>query len=231
MEGRDFRKIEIVIEALRRHKEFQELLGGINPFLIYRTDTGTVLARGYTDSSRRRQKRMRSARDMDWSGIRWSSRQIALLQAPTSDSRVEGWTTPPTTTQASVDASRCESTQTAAQQIWIDSWLGSVLKTGFYMGPKVQSISTRSGKWFPLLKKIAPKKSLKGWGINNWVVLSIPQNPFLPWKLLWEEGASGRGAPFFIWGCKKAEIAFSTISSDEVLALRAWIILKVCEEF
>ena len=46
MEGRDFRKIEIVIEALRRHKEFQELLEGVNPFLIYRTDTGAVLARG-----------------------------------------------------------------------------------------------------------------------------------------------------------------------------------------
>ena len=46
MEGRDFRKIEIVIEALRRHKEFQQLLEGVNPFLIYRTDTGAVLARG-----------------------------------------------------------------------------------------------------------------------------------------------------------------------------------------
>ena len=46
MEGRGFRKIEIVIEALRRHKEFQELLEGVNPFLIYRTDTGAVLARG-----------------------------------------------------------------------------------------------------------------------------------------------------------------------------------------
>ena len=46
MEGRDFRKIEIVVEALRRHKEFQQLLEGVNPFLIYRTDTGAVLARG-----------------------------------------------------------------------------------------------------------------------------------------------------------------------------------------
>ena len=46
MEGKDFRKMEIVIEALRRHKEFQELLEGVNPFLIYRTDTGVVLARG-----------------------------------------------------------------------------------------------------------------------------------------------------------------------------------------
>ena len=46
MEGRDFRKIEVVIEALRQHKEFQQLLEGVNPFLIYRTDTGTVLARG-----------------------------------------------------------------------------------------------------------------------------------------------------------------------------------------
>ena len=45
MEGRDFRKIEIVIEALRRHKEFQELLEGVNPFLIYRTDTGASVSK------------------------------------------------------------------------------------------------------------------------------------------------------------------------------------------
>lgn len=46
MDGKDFRKIEAVIQALRRHMEFQRLLEGVNPFLIYRTDTGTVLARG-----------------------------------------------------------------------------------------------------------------------------------------------------------------------------------------
>lgn len=45
MEGRDFRIIEIVIEAFRRHKEFQQLLEGVSPFLIYRTDTNVVLAR------------------------------------------------------------------------------------------------------------------------------------------------------------------------------------------
>ena len=38
MDGKDFRKIEVVIEALRRHKEFQQLLEGVNPFLIYRTE-------------------------------------------------------------------------------------------------------------------------------------------------------------------------------------------------
>ena len=46
MDGKDFRKIDVVLEALRRHKEFQQLLEGVNPFLIYRTDTGAVLARG-----------------------------------------------------------------------------------------------------------------------------------------------------------------------------------------
>ena len=46
MEGRDFRKIDIIIEALRKHREFQQLLEGVNPFMIYRTDTNTVLARG-----------------------------------------------------------------------------------------------------------------------------------------------------------------------------------------
>ena len=46
MDGKDFRKIEIVIEALRKHKEFQELIEGVNPFVIYRADTNAVLARG-----------------------------------------------------------------------------------------------------------------------------------------------------------------------------------------
>lgn len=45
MEGSEFKKIKIIIEALRRHKEFQQLIEGSLPFLIYRTDTGVVLAR------------------------------------------------------------------------------------------------------------------------------------------------------------------------------------------
>ena len=46
MDGKDFRKITVVIEALRRHKEFQTLIESKEPFLIYHTETGRVLARG-----------------------------------------------------------------------------------------------------------------------------------------------------------------------------------------
>ena len=46
MDGKDFRKINIVIEALRRHRDFQLMMEGALPFIIYRADTGAVLARG-----------------------------------------------------------------------------------------------------------------------------------------------------------------------------------------
>ena len=46
MDGKDFRKITVVIEALRRHREFQILIESREPFLIYHTETGRVLARG-----------------------------------------------------------------------------------------------------------------------------------------------------------------------------------------
>ena len=39
-------KLERVIEAVRRHRELQDLIEGVNPFIVYRTDTGAVLARG-----------------------------------------------------------------------------------------------------------------------------------------------------------------------------------------
>lgn len=46
MDGKDFRKITVVVEALRRHTTFQTLIESKEPFLIYHTETGRVLARG-----------------------------------------------------------------------------------------------------------------------------------------------------------------------------------------
>jgi len=39
------KRAENIFEAVIRYKEFQRLLEGTLPFLIYRTDTGVVLAR------------------------------------------------------------------------------------------------------------------------------------------------------------------------------------------
>ena len=55
MDGRDFRKIQVVVEALKRHRTYQELLEGVTPFIIYRVDTGMILARNiytYEDAVR-----------------------------------------------------------------------------------------------------------------------------------------------------------------------------------
>lgn len=46
MDGKDFRQIQVVVEALRRHRTYQELLEGRNPFLIYKVSNRQVLAKG-----------------------------------------------------------------------------------------------------------------------------------------------------------------------------------------
>ena len=79
MEGRDFRKIEIVIEALRRHKEFQELLEGVNPFLIYRTDTGVVLARGIYgfEQAKAKANELRKRYKLKWETVKFKSERTS----------------------------------------------------------------------------------------------------------------------------------------------------------
>ena len=75
MTGKDFRKIEIVIEALRRHKEYQELAEGINPFLIYRTDTGAVLARGIYgfESAKAKANELRKRYGLKWEDVKFKA--------------------------------------------------------------------------------------------------------------------------------------------------------------
>jgi RecB family endonuclease NucS len=75
MEGKDFRKIEIVVEALRRHKEFQQLLEGVNPFMIYRTDTGAVLARGIYgfEQAKAKANELRKRYGLKWEQVRFNA--------------------------------------------------------------------------------------------------------------------------------------------------------------
>ena len=62
MEGKDFRQIEIVVEALKRHRNYQALLEGTTPFIIYRVDTGMILARTSTPLKMPKQRQTKSAR-------------------------------------------------------------------------------------------------------------------------------------------------------------------------
>ena len=39
-------RVDRVFEAVKRYRHFQELMEGTAPFVIYRVDNGTVLARG-----------------------------------------------------------------------------------------------------------------------------------------------------------------------------------------
>ena len=74
MDGKDFKKIEIVIEALRRHKAFQQLLEGSLPFMIYKVDTGQVLARGIYGYEQAKAKAMKSERlNLKWSEVRFKA--------------------------------------------------------------------------------------------------------------------------------------------------------------
>lgn len=75
MEGKDFRKIEIVIEALRKHREFQQLLEGVNPFLIYRTDTGAVLARGIYgfEAAKAKANEIRKRYGLKWEQVKFKA--------------------------------------------------------------------------------------------------------------------------------------------------------------
>ena len=75
MKGRDFKKIEIVIEALRRHKEFQQLLEGVSPFLIYRTDTNVVLARNIYgfEQAKAKANELRKRYGLKWEQVKFKA--------------------------------------------------------------------------------------------------------------------------------------------------------------
>lgn len=75
MDGKDFRRIEIVLEALRRHREFQQLLEGSSPFLIYRADTGVVLARGIYgyEAAKDKANELRKRYSLKWDQVKFKA--------------------------------------------------------------------------------------------------------------------------------------------------------------
>lgn len=75
MEGSDFKKIGIVIEALRKHRAFQQLLEGTLPFMIYRVDNGQVLARGIYgyEQAKAKSNEIRKRLNLKWSEVRFKA--------------------------------------------------------------------------------------------------------------------------------------------------------------
>ena len=75
MEGNDFKKIGIVIEALRKHRAFQQLLEGTLPFMIYRVDNGQVLARGIYgyEQAKAKSNEIRKRLNLKWSEVKFKA--------------------------------------------------------------------------------------------------------------------------------------------------------------
>jgi hypothetical protein len=67
------RKVEIVLEAFRRAKEWQDLMEGLTPFLIYRADTGVVLARGINgyEAAKEKATALRKAHGLKWDMVKF----------------------------------------------------------------------------------------------------------------------------------------------------------------
>jgi hypothetical protein len=91
MEGLEFKKIKIIIEALRRHKEFQQLIEGSLPFLIYRTDTGVVLARniyGY-EQAKEKAGEIRKKYSLKWDQVKFKADRKASGGSSSSAKRYD----------------------------------------------------------------------------------------------------------------------------------------------
>ena len=88
MTGNDFRKIDIVIEALRRHREFQQLIEGVSPFLIYRTDTGVVLARNIYgfEQAKAKANELRKRYGLKWDDVKFKADRTSQKKNSSSPS-------------------------------------------------------------------------------------------------------------------------------------------------
>lgn len=75
MDGNEFRKIDIVIEALRRHRTFQQLVEGVHPFIIYRADTGAVLAKGVYgfENAKAKANELRKKYNLKWENVKFKA--------------------------------------------------------------------------------------------------------------------------------------------------------------
>ena len=88
MNGRDFRRIEIIVEALRKHREFQELIEGVNPFVIYRADTNAVLARGIYgyEQAKNKANELRRKHNLKWDQVKFRVEKRKTKSYPSGNS-------------------------------------------------------------------------------------------------------------------------------------------------
>jgi len=85
-----------VIQALHKHKDFQKLIKGVNPFLIYRADTNVVPARGALmnkyEEAKTKANELRKKHNLRWNQVKFRAEKSRTPHTPLDV--VEGWTMP-----------------------------------------------------------------------------------------------------------------------------------------
>jgi hypothetical protein len=82
-------KVEIVREAFRRAREWQDLMEGLTPFLIYRADNGAVLARGINgyEAAKDKANALRKAHGLKWDQVKFRADRGAKSTSASSFGR------------------------------------------------------------------------------------------------------------------------------------------------
>ena len=80
------KKVEIVLEAFRRVRELRDLMEGLTPFLIYRADTGVVLARGVEgfEAAKSKASELRKKYGLKWDQVKFKADRSSKTHAASS---------------------------------------------------------------------------------------------------------------------------------------------------
>ena len=77
-------KIEMVMEAFHRHREWCQLMEGSLPFVIYRRDTNAILARGIVgyENAAQEANRQRKRLGLRWDQVHFKADRSIQKQSP-----------------------------------------------------------------------------------------------------------------------------------------------------
>ena len=80
------KRVEIVREAINRYRERCNLLEGTLPFLIYRTDNNTVLARGIYgyEATKDKANELRKKLGLKWDQVKFKADRSSQTKSPPS---------------------------------------------------------------------------------------------------------------------------------------------------
>lgn len=78
------RKIEMVMEAVHRHRQWCQLIEGAMPFVIYRTDTNAILVRGVVgyENAAQEANRQRKRLGLKWEQVKFKADRNYYKKSP-----------------------------------------------------------------------------------------------------------------------------------------------------